>query len=50
MIRASHAAFPLLQTALVAHLMANPEFKCGLDVFEDEVHSLASLLPSSQLQ
>lgn len=24
------------ETALVAHLKANPEFRCGLDVFEDE--------------
>ncbi len=24
------------ETDLVAHLKANPEFRCGLDVFEDE--------------
>lgn len=24
------------EVALVAHLKANPEFRCGLDVFEDE--------------
>mmetsp|Transcript_25923 Transcript_25923/g.76833 ORF Transcript_25923/g.76833 Transcript_25923/m.76833 type:complete len:423 (-) Transcript_25923:213-1481(-) len=31
------------ETALVAHLKANPEFRCGLDVFEDEPAMKAGL-------
>lgn len=31
------------ETALVAHLKANPDFRCGLDVFEDEPAMKAGL-------